>query len=103
MRRDMSEVLRSQQIMLGKEKDVAASAFPAGLDAAFKKQVAKVESWIDSQPNVQVLDVNYSEVLENPKDISEGICSFLGRNLDTDKMSESVDKALYRNKMKASE
>jgi tetratricopeptide (TPR) repeat protein len=98
MRRDMSEVLKSQQIMLGKEKDVKSKAFPMGLNDAFQKQLIKVENWIDSQPNVEMLSVDYSNVIENAEAEIDNVISFLSSPGDRDKMMKVVDKKLYRNK-----
>ena len=98
MRRDMNEVLKSQQIMLGKEKDVKSKVFPMGLNDAFQKQLIKVENWIDSQPNVEMLSVDYSNVIDNAEDEIDNVISFLSSPGDRNKMMKVVDKKLYRNK-----
>ena len=98
MRREMSEVLKSQQIMLGKEGDVKSKVFPTGLNDAFQKQLVKVENWIDSQPNVEMLSVDYSNVIANAEDEIDNIISFLAGPGDKNKMIGVVDKSLYRNK-----
>lgn len=100
MRRDMDEVLQSQQVMLGKEKDVKAKTFPLKLSEAFQKQLQKVEAWVDSQPNVEMLDVNYTDVLNNPDDELSTILSFIEHEGKLDKMKKIIDKSLYRNKIK---
>lgn len=100
MQREMSEVLQSQQIMLGKEKDVKSRAFPTGLNDAFQKQLKKVEAWIDSQPNVQQLNINYSNVIANPEEEIDNIISFIGKEGDKDAMMKVIDKDLYRNRSK---
>jgi len=100
MEREMSEVLQSQQIMLGKEKDVKSKAFPLGLNDAFQKQLVKVEAWIESQPNVQQLRVQYSNVISNPEEEVDNIISFLGKEGDKENMMEVVDRDLYRNRSK---
>ncbi len=100
MRRDMNEVLQSQQVMLGKEKDVKAKNFPLKLSEAFQKQLQKVEAWVDSQPNVEMLDVNYTDVLENTEEELHTILSFIEHDGNIDEMKKIVDKSLYRNKIK---
>lgn len=94
MNRDMKEVLTSQQKMLGKD----SSVFPMGLADVFSKQLARSEAWIKSQPNMEVLYVNYSDVVQNPAEQAENIESFLGMNLNLEKMVAAVDGKLYRNK-----
>lgn len=98
MRREMSEVLKSQQIMLGKEGDVKSKVFPTGLNDAFQKQLVKVENWIDSQPNVEMLSVDYSNVIANAEDEIDNIISFLSIPGNKNEMIGVVDKRLYRNK-----
>jgi tetratricopeptide (TPR) repeat protein len=98
MRREMSEVLKSQQIMLGKEKDVSKKAFPTGLNDAFLKQLSRVETWIESQPNIDVLNVNYKDVIDQPTDEVEAISAFLGLEIDAKKVNNVIDESLYRNR-----
>lgn len=98
MERDIAEVLVSQQKMLGKTANVEAKAFPVGLDQTFKKQVAKMNTWVDSQPNVDIFKVNYKDVIENPLDNGSKIANFLGKELDIEAMAKAVDPTLYRNK-----
>jgi predicted AlkP superfamily phosphohydrolase/phosphomutase/Flp pilus assembly protein TadD len=94
MKRDLIEILQSQQKMLKKD----ASIFPMGLADTFKKQLAKTESWLNGQPEMDVLYINYKDVLESPEEQAENINSFLGIDLDTKKMAEAADAKLYRNK-----
>lgn len=94
MQRDLVEILQSQQKMLKKD----ASTFPMGLAETFKKQLLKTESWLNGQPNMEVLYVNYKDIIEQPEEQSENINSFLGLDLDTKNMAEAIDRKLYRNK-----
>jgi hypothetical protein len=57
-----------------------------------------VEAWLDKQPNIDVLYINYNETLADPAPAIERINRFLGDRLDTAAMAEVVDSALYRNK-----
>ncbi|MDF2438120.1 MAG: hypothetical protein K0Q95_2496 [Bacteroidota bacterium] len=94
MQRDMIEILQSQQKMLGKN----TSVFPMGLADTFAKQLSKTESWLNGQPNMEVLYVNYKDVIMNPEEQAENVNAFLSGDLDIQKMSEATDKKLYRNK-----
>lgn len=97
MQRNMNEVLKSQQKMLGKD----SSAFPMGLSEVFKKQLAQSEAWMRAQPNIEVMFVNYADIIENPQEQAENLDAFLGQELDIKAMTEVVDKNLYRNKTSA--
>ena len=97
MERDLGEVITSQQKMLG--KDTRKDALPMSLFTAYKNQLNKVEGWSDSQPKVQVLKVQYSNVIENPLEEAERIAAFLGIDLNVEKMAAVVDPTLYRNRV----
>jgi hypothetical protein len=95
MQRDMIEVLTSQQKMLGRD----TRNFPAGLADTFEKQLSKTGSWLTGQPNMEVIYVNYKDIIEQPEEQSENINAFLGQDLDINKMTEAIDRQLYRNKI----
>ncbi|MEO5674040.1 MAG: alkaline phosphatase family protein [Chitinophagales bacterium] len=103
MKRDMAEILKSQQIMLGKTRQVSRDAYPIVLAEAFNKQIDKAEMLFRRMPNIEVLYVNYTDVIEDPLEVAESIAEFLGEELDTQKMASSVDKSLYRNKSESKE
>jgi predicted AlkP superfamily phosphohydrolase/phosphomutase/Flp pilus assembly protein TadD len=98
MRRDMAEILRSQQIMLGQKAAAGKQAYPIVLADAFNKQLEKAESLLERMPHAEVLYVDYAHVVENAAEVAETVAEFLGENLDTIKMAAAVDKNLYRNK-----
>lgn len=96
MERELSEVITSQQKMLG--KSVRPDTLPLPLFTAFRKQQEKVDIWIDSQPQVKLLKINYSDVISDPLSQAERISNFLERELDIHNMAAVVDPTLYRNK-----
>jgi len=100
MRRDMAEILRSQQIMLGQKANADKQAYPIVLADAFNKQLERTEALFKRMPNAEVLYVDYTAVIENPEEIAETVAEFLGEDLDVKKMTDVVDKSLYRNKSK---
>ncbi|HUM47581.1 MAG TPA: tetratricopeptide repeat protein, partial [Chitinophagales bacterium] len=98
MQRDIAEVMKSQQVMLGRKSEVQQNAFPIVLSEAFKKQTEQSLAWIKRSPNVSVLFVEYADAIERPEEVAENVAEFLGEELDISKMVEAVDKSLYRNK-----
>ena len=99
MIRDMDEVLQSQQIMLGRSKDKASKTYPTLLAQTYRDQVEKTHIWIDSQPNVEMLMVNYADVIENPEQKAKEISEFLGKDFNIKEMAKVVDPDLYRNQL----
>jgi len=64
---------------------------------AFIKLNNKTKADIKEREDMQVLFVNYNEILSSPKKNLEEIHGFLEeRNLDLEKMIEAVDEKLYR-------
>lgn len=97
MERDMTEVIASQQKMLGKK--VTPDTLPLGLFNTFRSQLDKIDAWIDSQPRVNILRVNYKDVIEHPETQAERVAGFVTNPIDVKKMAEAVDTKLYRNKI----
>lgn len=94
MNRDLNEVVKSQQIMIGRNPE----ELPVKLFEAYKRQLRKVEVWKDAEPGVELIYVNYKDVLSNPEIALDKIESFIGTELDKTEMAKCVDKTLYRNK-----
>jgi len=68
------------------------------LFTAFRKQQEKIDAWIESQPQVDLLKVHYKDIIEDPISQAERINNFLGKELSIEEMASVVDPALYRNK-----
>jgi predicted AlkP superfamily phosphohydrolase/phosphomutase/tetratricopeptide (TPR) repeat protein len=95
MKRDMGEVLRSQQIMLKRNPD----EFPMAIANAFQKELDFVQNWAKTEPSVSILYLDYKDVIANPVENAEKISAFLGKPLSIEKMAQVVDPTLYRNKV----
>jgi len=98
MRRRLPEVLASQKKMLIRRGEPTDTIPDAQMAALFEKHLQKIEGWAASRPNVEVLDVPYHELAEQPEHHVDQIIGFLGLDLDRSKMLAAVDPALYRNR-----
>ncbi|WP_084205827.1 alkaline phosphatase family protein [Psychroserpens mesophilus] len=94
MNRDLDEIVKSQQKMIGKDPEV----LPTRLFDAYKKHLNQVEVWKDKEPGVELIYINYKDVLENSSEALEKVTSFIGVEMNKNEMAKCVDKALYRNK-----
>lgn len=94
MNRDLSEIIKSQQKMIGKNTDI----LPLKLFEAFQNQLKQVEIWKNKEPGVEIIYLDYKQVLEQPEEVSKKLASFIGLELNTSEMVTCVDKTLYRNK-----
>ena len=94
MKRDLNEIIKSQQIMIGKNPDT----FSLKLANAHQRQLNTVESWKDREPNVELIYINYTDVLNSPEEAIKKIEGFLGVPLQREAMMSCIDKSLYRNR-----
>ncbi len=98
MRRELDEVLRSQEKML---EGLHQSAGPARelMKQHFARHLLSLEEWIAKQPHVQVMDCHYAELVQEPAAMSKRVIDFLGIDLPIDRMIAAVDPKLYRQRV----
>jgi len=94
MNRDIAEIVKSQQKMIGKNPDV----LPITLFEAYQKQLNQVDIWKEREPGVELLYVNYNDVLNHTMEVVNKVVSFTGVDMEKDAMIKCVDKSLYRTK-----
>ncbi len=95
MKRDIHEILVSQQKMLGK----AVNDYPMALVDNFNKEIEYVDILARKEPNIEILYVNYKDVISAPDSEVARIASFIGEGLDEGKMKAEVKQELYRSKI----
>ena len=96
MRRNLAEVLASQRQMLvrrGKSTDTTSDEKMA---AYFTHHLERVEAWLASQSNIDVLYVSYNELMQAPEAHCGAVARFLGLPLDPRRMAQVASGALYR-------
>jgi hypothetical protein len=97
MHRKIDEVLASQRVMLQRlGKPVRVD--DGKMATLFEGHLVKFSAWVKDRPNIQVLDVNYNEMVADPAPIAIEIDRFLGGGLDMARMRATVDPGLYRNR-----
>ncbi|MFK7904735.1 MAG: tetratricopeptide repeat protein, partial [Chitinophagales bacterium] len=100
MERDLDEVLSSQHRMLMRQNKASLGVYPLKLAQNFRDVVEKVKNTIHYRPNVQVLFVSHSEVIENPLLQARRIGGFLEKELEVEAMAAVVDRSLHRERLK---
>jgi hypothetical protein len=98
MRRNIEEILVSQDKMLERSGQKGADISNEKLAELFKTDLEKVDKWIAEQDNFSVISVNYKQMIESPEDECQRVNNFLSGILDVDKMLSVVDPSLYRNR-----
>ena len=95
--RNLSEVILSQNTMLRRRGEMNPGDDEKTTEL-YKKHLIKVRRLIDVSFNMELLEVGYKDVLDNPRLCAERINLFVGGMLNTEKMSRVVDHQLYRNR-----
>ncbi len=98
MCRDLSEVCQSQQKMLKNRNLIADTVSDKEMYAAFEKHVTACRQWIEAQPNMAVLYIDFRNTIEKPAETAEKVEHFLEKPLCKDIMIKTVVPNLYRNK-----
>ncbi|MCU1486936.1 MAG: uncharacterized protein JWN67_3682 [Actinomycetia bacterium] len=98
LRRDLGEVVASQQTMLERRGQDVTSFDPAALADMLGRHADAVERWLDDAPNIRVLRVEHHSLLTVPDDSAKELSAFLHVPIDGDMVRSVVDPALYRNR-----
>lgn len=96
MRRQMEEILASQKVMLKRRNQPTDKVGDEQMAGLFQSHLRKIEKWIAEQPHVEVLYLNYNEMIHDPAEHAARIEQFLQQGLDVKKMVGVVDHTLYR-------
>jgi hypothetical protein len=96
VRRNMQEILASQRQMLKRNGKPADRISDEQLSQLFERHLKQVAAWMEQQPHIDVLYVNYNEMLKEPKAHLGRINQFLGNTLKMEGLVHIVDGTLYR-------
>lgn len=97
MRRDLGEVLASQNKML-KHRGEDNKTEDAKMQDIYFSHLASVRILSRKKANWKFLEVRYDETVKNGAITAKILNEFLGGKLDEKKMVEAVDAELYRNR-----
>ena len=79
--RDLDEVLASQRRMLARDGQAAARISDDQLRRTFSAQSSRIRRWLARQANVELLAMEYRQIIANPRQMSSAIAEFLGDDL----------------------
>ncbi|MEZ5284058.1 MAG: hypothetical protein R2712_04455 [Vicinamibacterales bacterium] len=94
MRRDLDEVLASQNAML-ESRGEARGAADARMRAVYEEHLAQVERFVARRDCFATLWLDYARVVASPGTEADRMARFLGRSLDLAKMAQAVDATRY--------
>lgn len=100
MRRNLHEVIASQAKMLERRGESSETEDERMIEL-YRSHLRRVSALLRHAPHFRWIDLQYTAVLERPREEAERIRRFLGRDLDVDRMAAVVDESLYRNRAEA--
>jgi hypothetical protein len=98
MRRNLDEVIVSQNKMLVRQGKDVGDLSEDRLKQVFAAQIIKVQNYVKQHDAFRVIDVSYNEVMKDAAPHVQRVCEFLGGNLNVQAMMEVADPSLYRNR-----
>lgn len=96
-RRNLQEIVASQNIMLKRQAE-ANPVEDAKAIELYRKHLVNVRFLVRRKPNLEMLELAYTDALDDPANVAQRISQFLGGKLSTEAMSAVVDRSLYRNR-----
>ncbi len=98
MRRDLDEVLSSQDKMIERLGTTDTSADAEAMKEAYRNDIVRTRLICKKRPNFELIEVHYKATIEDPVGSARLVNEFLGGGLDEGAMRKAVDASLYRNR-----
>ena len=89
MRRPLVEVVASQNAMLGCQGG-------GDWDTLLRRELGRTLTWLQEQTHLEVLELQYTDLVRSPGEPMSQVRDFLERDLDVEAMTAVVDPALHR-------
>ena len=101
MKREMAEMLASQNKMLQRKGQNSDTISDEEMSKKLHKHLRKVEEWLANQNNIDVIYINYNDVINNSYENAQLVNQFVNGRLDVEKMAGSVKTSLYRQRKRS--
>lgn len=98
MTRSISEVVASQKLMLVRRGEDPDKLSYTEATTLLKRHLDLNFDWINNQPNINLIKIDYSDLILRPESNIETIMRTTGIRLDSTTMISVIDPDLYRNK-----
>ena len=99
MKRTIEEILASQRQMLERFGRDNSGISDKEMGELFARHLKRTERLLESQDNIDVQYISYSDIIRKPLENALTLNRFLGNRLDVDEMVKVVDISLYRQRI----
>ncbi|MGH0032885.1 MAG: hypothetical protein ACQGVC_24095 [Myxococcota bacterium] len=100
MRRDLDEVLDSQEKMIARLEQGDTSADREAMKEAYRNDIVRARLHCRKLVNFELIEVHYRAAIDDAAAVAREVNAFLGGHLDEAAMREAVDASLYRNRVR---
>lgn len=101
LERRLSEVLASQRAMLQRKIPLMADDADRRIGQIYLEHLRSIRDWLSQQPNMEVLYLDYNDLLADPGPGIERIRAFLNTTLDSSAMRMVISPVRYRQRLGA--
>jgi len=98
MRRDLDEVITSQNKMIDHRGSDDTDAGDEAMKEAYRNDIIRTRLLCRKKSNFELIEIHYRETVEDPRATAQKVNSFLDGKLDLAAMNAAVDASLYRNR-----
>ena len=98
MRRDLTEVLASQNKMIDRLGTEDTAAQDEAMKEAYRNDIVRTRLMCKKRANFELIEIHYRATVEDPVGTARKVNEFLSGRLDETAMREAVDASLYRNR-----
>jgi hypothetical protein len=98
MRRNLDEVLASQNKMIQRLGTEDSTAAEEAMKEAYRNDIVRTRLLCKNRPNFELIEINYKDTIGEPAATARSVNTFVGGHLDEAAMREAVDSGLYRNR-----
>ena len=102
MRRDLDEVMDSQEKMITRMEQGDTSAHREAMKEAYRNDIVRTRLLCRKRPNFELIEIHYKAAIKRPADTCRRVNQFLGGGLDEAAMRAAIDASLYRNRSQTS-
>jgi hypothetical protein len=98
MRRDLDEVLKSQDKMIQRLGTDDAKVDDEAMKEAYRNHIVSTRLLCKKRQNFELIEIRYRATVEDSVETARRVNDFLGGRFDEAAMREAVDASLYRNR-----
>jgi hypothetical protein len=98
MRRDLSEVIASQNKMIDRLGTEDTTAADEAMKEAYRNDIVRTRLLCRKRSNFDHVEIHYRDAIGDPAATAREVNAFVGGHLDEAAMHAAVDASLYRNR-----